>query len=71
MAKHPHHKHRHKILAVALIAISFFALGYIVSRAKYKSQLKTTYNMVMDKDAEISSLNSKIIQIESILKSNQ
>ena len=69
MAKeHPHKKHQHKVLVIVLVAVVFFSLGYILARAKYKSQLKTTYSIVMQKDAEISSLNSKVIQIQNILK---
>ena len=64
---HTNHEHR-RIIIIVIVAIVAFGLGYIVARAKYKSQLRTTTLMVQEKDAEISAMQKQMNQIQTILK---
>lgn len=64
------HRDHHTIMLVIIVAIVAFGLGYIFARAKYKTQLKTTYNMVLERDATISNLNAKIKQAQTLLEKN-
>ncbi len=57
-----------KILLVIIVAVVAFAFGFMIARAKYKTQLNTTYNMVMEKQATINDLNAKVQSIQKILK---
>jgi hypothetical protein len=68
---HDRHKDHHTIMLVIIVAIVAFGLGYIFARAKYKTQLKTTYNMVVERDSTIKNLNTKIQQIQTLLEDNK
>ena len=59
-----------KIILVVIVAVVAFAFGFIIARAKYKSQLKTTYDIVMSQQAQISGQNAQIKQLENSTKSN-
>lgn len=60
-----------KLLLVIIVAVVAFAFGFMIARAKYKTQLNATYNMVMEKQATINDLNTKVKNIQSILKNNK
>lgn len=57
-----------KLLLVIIVAVVAFSFGFMIARAKYKTQLNTTYNMVMEKQDKINDLNAKVQSIQNILK---
>jgi hypothetical protein len=58
---------QHTALTVALIIVLSFAAGFLLARAKYKPQIKQTFDMVMERENTISELQSKIQDFESQL----
>lgn len=59
---------QNRILLIVIIALVAFSLGFVIARARYKSQLKTTFNMVMEKDAAVTNLKMQMKNLEGKLK---
>jgi len=53
-----------KLFVIVLIAIVAFAAGFAIARAKYKTQLSQTFDMVMEREGMISGLQEKLKSIE-------
>ena len=70
MPKSPQAKRaeQNKILLVIIVAVVAFSVGFIIARTKYKSQLKTTYDMVINQQAQISGQNAQIKHLENNVK---
>jgi hypothetical protein len=57
---------QHTALTIALIVLIAFIAGFVLARAKYKPQLKETYNMVMEREDIISDLKAQLEQTTEI-----
>ena len=47
------------VMVIILLAVGFIA-GFLVARTRYKPQINTMFNMVMEKDAEVTDLKTQI-----------
>ena len=56
---------------IILIVLVAFAAGFLIARAKYKAQLKTTYEMVMDREGKISDLGERIKDFQKSMMMQQ
>ena len=56
------------LLLILLIAIVAFSAGFVIARARYKPQLRETFNMVMEREDKIDELQSKVQEIENQMK---
>jgi len=56
------------LLLIILIAIVAFSAGFVIARARYKPQLRETFNMVMEREDKINKLEDKVETIERQMK---
>lgn len=52
-------KHQKKLWMI-LVLIVVFGAGFLVARARYKPQIQATYNLVVEKQAEVDDLQAQI-----------
>ena len=55
--------HPHKKFWVMVAIVLAFVAGFLVARVRYKPQIQTTYNMVVEREAIIQELRSTIEQL--------
>ena len=60
-----------KLFVILLIALVAFAAGFAIARAKYKTQLTQTYDMVMEREGMISGLQEKLKNFEKKMMMNE
>lgn len=52
-------KHNKKIW-IFIILLLVFAAGFLVARARYKPQIRTSFDMVMEREGTIAELEAKV-----------
>lgn len=65
MAKSKSFIGQHTALTVVIIIVVAFIAGFILARAKYKPQIRESFDMVMEREGRIAELESKLKDYEN------